>query len=51
MLHAWRLRFHHPSDGRDGVYEAPVPPDMAAVLAEAHLPLPSEPPTFGSLTR
>jgi 23S rRNA pseudouridine1911/1915/1917 synthase len=31
-LHAYRLAFRHPSDGRPLEFEAPVPPDMAALL-------------------
>ncbi|MDR1518717.1 MAG: RluA family pseudouridine synthase [Planctomycetota bacterium] len=32
-LHAWRLAFDHPLDGRRLSFEAPVPADMLAVLA------------------
>lgn len=32
-LHAWRLSFAHPRDGRRLAFEAPLPDDMAAVLA------------------
>ena len=31
-LHAWRLSFRHPVDGRDMAFEAPVPADMLAVV-------------------
>lgn len=31
-LHAWRLSFRHPTDGRELAFEAPLPADMAAVL-------------------
>lgn len=31
-LHAWRLAFRHPVDGRELRFEAPVPADMLAVL-------------------
>jgi 23S rRNA pseudouridine1911/1915/1917 synthase len=33
-LHAYRLAFRHPADGERLVFEAPVPPDMEAVLLE-----------------
>lgn len=33
MLHAWRLGFHHPVDGRWLTCEAEMPEDMQAVLA------------------
>ena len=33
MLHAWRLAFFHPADGRWRSYEAPVPDDMQALIA------------------
>jgi 23S rRNA pseudouridine1911/1915/1917 synthase len=29
MLHAWRLRFSHPADGREMSFEAPLPADFA----------------------
>ena len=32
-LHAWRLAFDHPADGRRMEFEAPPPPDFAALLA------------------
>ncbi len=32
-LHAWRLAFQHPRDGRDLRFEAPVPADMLDLLA------------------
>jgi 23S rRNA pseudouridine1911/1915/1917 synthase len=31
-LHAHRLAFHHPQDGRELRFESPLPPDMAALL-------------------
>jgi 23S rRNA pseudouridine1911/1915/1917 synthase len=31
-LHAWRLRFEHPADGRPLGFEAPLPPDMVRLL-------------------
>ena len=31
-LHAWRLAFDHPADGRRVQFEAPPPPDFAALL-------------------
>ncbi len=30
MLHAWRLRFRHPTDGREMAFEAPPPADFVA---------------------
>lgn len=33
-LHAARLEFLHPTDGRALVFEAPLPPDMAALVKE-----------------
>lgn len=36
-LHAWRLAFTHPDTGRRLRFEAPVPPDMAAVMVVAEL--------------
>ena len=32
-LHASRLTFRHPADGRELVFEAPLPPDLASLLA------------------
>jgi 23S rRNA pseudouridine1911/1915/1917 synthase len=32
-LHAHRLTFSHPSDGREMAFEAPLPDDMAALIA------------------
>jgi 23S rRNA pseudouridine1911/1915/1917 synthase len=32
-LHAWRLAFRHPDDGRSLRFEAPPPPDMEALFA------------------
>ncbi len=33
LLHAWRLEFDHPTQGRRLAFEAPLPPDFAAFLA------------------
>ncbi|MDQ1648819.1 MAG: rRNA synthase [Frankiaceae bacterium] len=33
-LHAWRLGFEHPADGRHVEFTSPDPPDLAAALAE-----------------
>jgi 23S rRNA pseudouridine1911/1915/1917 synthase len=32
-LHAYRLAFAHPADGRPLTFEAPLPPDMRALIA------------------
>ncbi len=32
FLHAWRLGFKHPRDGRRVAFEAPLPPDLEAVV-------------------
>ncbi|HLF79946.1 MAG TPA: RluA family pseudouridine synthase [Dehalococcoidia bacterium] len=32
FLHAWRLRFRHPVDGRELSFEAPLPQDLQEVL-------------------
>ena len=32
-LHAWLLQFEHPSDGRKMRFEAPLPPDLDALIA------------------
>jgi 23S rRNA pseudouridine1911/1915/1917 synthase len=32
MLHAWRLRIHHPVSGEPLALEAPLPPDMAGLI-------------------
>ncbi len=32
-LHAWRLAFAHPSDGRPLAFEAPLPDDLVALIA------------------
>jgi 23S rRNA pseudouridine1911/1915/1917 synthase len=34
FLHAWRLAFRHPVDGRELAFEAPLPEDLNAALAE-----------------
>jgi 23S rRNA pseudouridine1911/1915/1917 synthase len=36
MLHAYRLGFRHPIAGCDLTFEAPLPDDMAAILAQLH---------------
>ena len=33
-LHAWRLAFRHPEDGRPLRFEAPLPPDMETLLVQ-----------------
>lgn len=40
-LHAWRLTLAHPVTGDLLTFVAPVPPDVAALLAAAGLPLPA----------
>jgi 23S rRNA pseudouridine1911/1915/1917 synthase len=40
FLHAWRLGFPHPSDGRLIEVSEALPEDLAAVLAEAGIPAP-----------
>jgi 23S rRNA pseudouridine1911/1915/1917 synthase len=37
LLHAWRLRFRHPADGRIVELEAPIPADFRMALAAAGL--------------
>ena len=37
-LHAWRLEFRHPSDDRALAFEAPLPRDLAALLARLRGP-------------
>jgi 23S rRNA pseudouridine1911/1915/1917 synthase len=39
MLHAWRLAFPHPRDGRMCEFIAPLPQDFCDVLAELGLPV------------
>ena len=39
-LHAWRVSFAHPIDGRPLVISAPVPPDMAALIESLGVPVP-----------
>jgi 23S rRNA pseudouridine1911/1915/1917 synthase len=41
-LHAWRLSFLHPATGERIVITAPIPEDLAALLAAAGLPSPGE---------
>jgi len=31
-LHAYRLTFHHPADGRDMAFEVPLPADMTRLI-------------------
>jgi 23S rRNA pseudouridine1911/1915/1917 synthase len=38
LLHAWRLTFPHPEDGRATTVEAPIPADLRAFLAAAGFP-------------
>jgi len=38
MLHAWRLAFNHPADGRPMRFEAPIPPEFACWTNHAPLP-------------
>jgi 23S rRNA pseudouridine1911/1915/1917 synthase len=40
-LHAWRVAFDHPVNGRRVELEAPIPADMLALMAGANLPDPS----------
>lgn len=40
LLHAFRLGFDHPGDGRRLTFEAPPPTDFVAFCAHAGLPLP-----------
>jgi 23S rRNA pseudouridine1911/1915/1917 synthase len=37
MLHAWRLGFDHPISGQRLDFEAPMPPEMAVLVAELDL--------------
>lgn len=39
-LHAWRMAFTHPTTGRRVRLEAPVPPDLAALLSVAGMEMP-----------
>ena len=32
-LHAWRLAFNHPADGKRLTFEAPLPDDMKELIA------------------
>ncbi len=41
LLHAWRLSFAHPADGRPMAFEAPPPPDFRAVLDRLGFELPA----------
>jgi 23S rRNA pseudouridine1911/1915/1917 synthase len=38
FLHAARLRFTHPTTGEEVVFEAPLPPELAAVLKRLRRP-------------
>jgi 23S rRNA pseudouridine1911/1915/1917 synthase len=40
FLHAWRLEFPHPSDGRRVEVESPLPADLQAALEKADIPIP-----------
>jgi 23S rRNA pseudouridine1911/1915/1917 synthase len=40
FLHAWRLSFPHPDDGRLIEVSDPLPADLSAVLEQAGLPIP-----------
>jgi len=42
MLHAWRLAFLHPSEGRRMAFEAPLPPEYTPWLIGVELPTWSE---------
>jgi 23S rRNA pseudouridine1911/1915/1917 synthase len=44
FLHAWRLRFAHPADGREIAVSASLPPDLAAFLDTLGLADPSATP-------
>jgi 23S rRNA pseudouridine1911/1915/1917 synthase len=44
FLHAWRLWLHHPVDGRDLDFQAPLPPDLDNALAKLGQPLAGLPP-------
>lgn len=46
MLHAYRLRFTHPADGRACLFEAPVPEDFLAALQAAELTVPDPLPVI-----
>jgi 23S rRNA pseudouridine1911/1915/1917 synthase len=45
-LHAWRLAFRHPADGRTVQFEAPLPEDMESILVE--LRQQTSAPNFGT---
>ena len=38
MLHAWRLAFNHPTDGRRIALQSPIPPEYTPWLIEQELP-------------
>ncbi|MCA1708389.1 MAG: RluA family pseudouridine synthase [Actinobacteria bacterium] len=40
FLHAWRLAFPHPDDGRLIEVQDPLPPDLVGALGQAGLPIP-----------
>lgn len=42
LLHAWRLSFRHPVDGRPMVLEAPLDPAFQSLLARFGWPLPAD---------
>jgi hypothetical protein len=41
FLHARRVRFAHPVDGREIVVEAPLPPELAAHVARLDAAIPN----------
>lgn len=43
MLHAWRLAFNHPADGRRISLQAPIPPEFTPWLAALPIPLEEAP--------
>ncbi len=38
MLHAWRLAFNHPADGRRVALQSPIPPEYTPWLIDTELP-------------
>jgi tRNA pseudouridine65 synthase len=42
LLHAWRLRFRHPLDGRPMALEAPLDDAFNGLLARFGWPLPAD---------
>ena len=43
-LHAWRLAFEHPRDGRPCRFDSPLPPDLLALAADLGLVMPPTAP-------